>query len=135
MKRILDATIQMFAMVIVLVTAAGCTTVVRSNFHSSGWEAELLAPRHGIHLLYARDGRLIQKTVWRDEKLVSAWEHQVPWSLELSEAVSRGERNWPPPRWTQVVKKGDGRLTYLDAAGEEIGFAVYAQGEYVRGAH
>jgi hypothetical protein len=94
-------------------------------------------PRDGVHLINTRDGRLVQKTVWRHEKLVAAWEYEQRGALplEVIAAVNRGERDWPAPRWIQVVKKGAGRLTYFDADGNNIGFADYQDGEYYRGAH
>jgi hypothetical protein len=109
---------------------AGCTAKVRSA-------GTVPYPRDGIHLLYSRDGRLIQKTVWRDDLLMSAWEYQLRQDLprEVVDAVNRGERDWPAPRWIQVAKRGTGRLSYLDEDGQDIGFGDYHKGRFYKGAH
>ena len=117
--------------IVALVAAAiGCTTTVRST-------GEAPYPCDGIHLLYSRDGRLIQKTVWRHAKLVAAWQYQSRLDLprEVVDAVNRGERDWPAPRWIQVVKRGKGRLISLDEEGHDIGFGDYLEGEWYKGAH
>lgn len=90
----------------------GCATVVRSTS-----AAPTPYPQDGTHMLYSRDGRLMQKTIWRDGRLLSA-----------SERDETG-------RWTCVVISGAGALRYFDWDGHEIGFAEYHRGEYVRGAH
>jgi hypothetical protein len=89
---------------------AGCSTVVRST-------GTVPPPEDGTYMLYARDGRLMQKSVWRAGKLSSA-----------SERDETG-------RWTRVATAGDGRLKYFDEDGHEYGFADYLRGEYWRGAH
>jgi len=108
----------------------GCTTTVRST-------GTVPYPRDGIHLLYSREGRLIQKTVWRHDALISAWQYQRPVDLprEVVDAVNRGGRDWPAPRWIQVVRRGSGRLSYLDEDGRDIGFGDYHKGQFYRGAH
>ena len=88
----------------------GCAPVVRSTGAAP-------YPQSGTYLLYARDGRLMQKTVWQNGKLRSAWE------------LDR-ER-----RWRRVVTAGNGRTLYLDEDGREFGFADYVGGQYRRGAH
>ena len=65
---------------------------------------------------YARDGRLMQKSVWRDGKLRAAWERDEG-------------------RWMRVATAGRGRLRYFDQDGREFGFADYLGGDYLRGAH
>jgi hypothetical protein len=109
---------------------AGCTTTVRNTGRGP-------CPRDGTHGLYSRDGRLIQKTVWRQHLLISAWEYQRPEALpvEVINAVNRGERDWPAPRWIQVVKRGSGILTYLDEDGRDFGFGAYHEGRFYRGMH
>lgn len=117
-------------MLALLVATAGCTTIVRSTDTA-------FYPHSGIHLLYSRDGRLIQKTIWRHDALVAAWEYQRKGDLPrgVIDAVKRGERDWPSPRWIQVVWKGTGRLGYLDGNGEDTGFADFREGQYLRGAN
>ena len=115
--------------VALFVSGFGCTTVVRRTSATD-------YPHDGVHLLYSRDSRLIQKTVWRQDKLVVAWEYRrsdLP--FEVIDAVNRGERTWPSPRWIQVVRKGNGRITYLDEDGNIEGFAEYDRGDFYRGAH
>jgi len=118
------------SIVALLAATAGCTTTVRST-------GTVPYPRDGIHLLCSRDGRLIQKTVWRHDALVAAWQYQLPQDLpqDVIDAVNRGERDWPAPKWIQVVRRGTGRITYLDEDGHNIGFADYHKGQYYRGAH
>ena len=113
-----------------LAATAGCTTIISSTEATS-------YPRDGIHLLYSRDGRLIQKTVWRHDALVAAWEYERPQDLpgDLIDAVNRGERDWPSPRWIQVVRRGSGRLSYLDEDGKDTGFADFSDGQYRGGKH
>jgi hypothetical protein len=121
---------RMVSIVALLAAAVGCTTTVRST-------GEAPYPRDGIHLLYSRDGRLIQKNVWHHANLVAAWQYQSRLDLprKIVEAVNRGERDWPAPRWIQVVKNGKGRLISLDEDGNDIGFADYFEGEFWKGAH
>ena len=98
---LLAATVLMFT---------GCTTVVRSTGAAP-------YPADGTYMLYARDGRLMQKSVWRAGRLTSAWE--------------RDEEG----RWIRVASADRGRLRYFDEDGHEYGFADYFHGEYWRGAH
>jgi hypothetical protein len=112
---------------LLLAGTAGCTTTVRST-------GSVPYPRDGIHLLFSRDGHLIQKTEWRHDKLVAAWEYNVL-CREVMDALDRDGRDWPAPRWLQVVRRGNGRITFLDADGHNIGFADYHEGQYYRGAH
>ena len=88
----------------------GCSTVVRSTGAAP-------YPQDGTYMLYARDGRLMQTSVWRAGRLSSA-----------------SERN-EEGRWTRVATDGNGRLRYFDEDGHEYGFADYFRGEYWRGAH
>ena len=66
----------------------GCATVVRSTGAAP-------YPQDGTYMLYARDGRLMQTTVWRAGRLLSA-----------SERDDEG-------RWTRVATDGNGRLGIL----------------------
>ena|SRR5690349_411650 len=104
----------MNALLLVLTAAAavtmGCAPVIRSTGAAP-------YPRSGTYLQYAADGRLMQKTVWRDGKLRSAWQ------------VDR------KGRWVRGVTAGNGHALYFDQEGSEIGFAEYFRGEYRRGAH
>lgn len=88
----------------------GCATVVRST-------GAARYPNDGTYLLCARDGRLLQKSVWRSGTLLSGWEC--------------GDDG----RWTKVASAGHGHLTYFDEEGRNIGFAEYFEGQYSRGAH
>jgi hypothetical protein len=85
----------------------------------------------------ARDGKLLEKAVWRGGKLLSAWEF-LPNELlpeDVIEAVNRGERNWPPPKWTQTVVNGNGVSHDWDLDGREIGWTEFLNGEGGRGGH
>jgi hypothetical protein len=118
------------AIVALVAATTGCTNTVRST-------GRVPHPRDGTHLLYSRDGRLIQKTVWRHDTLVSAWQYQLRQDLpmEVIDSVNCGERDWPVPRWIQVVKRGTGRHCYIDEDGRDIGFDEYNHGRWYRGAH
>ena len=120
---------RIFAIIALLAATAGCTTSVRSTGTAP-------YPSDGICLYYSRDGRLIQKTVWRHGALVAAWEYGQREDLprEIIDAVNRGERDWPAPRWIQVVSEGSGRLRYLDEDGRCVGFADYYDGKHDGGA-
>src|SRR5437016_5231904 len=98
--------------------AFGCSSL---NSRSVG---SLALRRTGTHGVYAPDGRLLQKTVWRDGKLVAAWQYEQRWelALEVIKAVHQGERDYPPPRWVQTVDSGRGRLHTFDERGFFIGF-------------
>jgi hypothetical protein len=74
-------------------------------------------------------GQVLQETVWRKGKLVSAWETTRP-----SRWVNN-RRVVDPPQWTQVVKDGNGSITYFDEQGRAFGFASYLRGNFDRGAH
>lgn len=130
LPKIPSAVTRLLLILALLAATAGCTPTVRST-------GDLPYPRDGIYLLYSRQGRLIEKTVWRQGALVAAWQYERPTDLprDVVDAVNRGEREWPAPRWIQVVKRGTGVLTYLDKDGHDFGFAVYLEGRYVRGAH
>jgi hypothetical protein len=93
-----------------VVAATGCATVVRST-------GKAPYPANGTYMLYARDGRLLQRSDWRAGKLLSAWEHDEE------------------GRWTRVATAGKGRLTYFEEDGREYGWADFYRGEYWRGAH
>lgn len=121
------------APIVVLVAglAFGCTT---TNSRSVGSSA---APHEGTHRVYASNGRLLQRTDWRDGKLVAAWQYEQRWELplELITAIHRGERDYPPPRWVQTVINGKGRIHTFGEKGEVIGFEDYLAGECWRRAH
>lgn len=74
-------------------------------------------------------GKVIQETVWRKGKLVSAWETTTPSRWVGNQLII------DPPRWTQVVKDGNGNITYFDAQGRDFGFASYIRGDFDRGGH
>ena len=93
-----------------VLASTGCATVV----HSTGTAPY---PSTGTYMLYARDGRLLQRSDWRAGKLLSAWEPDEE------------------GRWTRVATAGKGRLTYFEEDGLEYGFADFIRGEYSRGAH
>lgn len=129
MKRILCIT-TLFAWL-----ATGCRTATYSNL--AGTLPLLDGTQDGTCLFYGRDGRLLAKSNWRRGKLVSAWEYEqrdeLP--LEIIEAVRNGEQIWPPPRWVQKVKRGNGRINKIDDEGQAYGWEEYHDGEFVRGAH
>ena len=91
----------------------------------------------GVFEQRTRDGKLVWKEVWKDKKLVSAWEYQTPEQLpqEVIDAVNRGERDWPDPKWIKTVKNGEGCVNDYDKDGKVIGYWFYFQGEPVRGGH
>jgi hypothetical protein len=86
-------------------------------------------PFHGRFVNRDAKGRILRETVWREGKLVHAWEMATP-----SRWVN-GRLVFDPPQWTQVVKDGVGTITYFDDRGEPCGFASYLRGNFDRGAH
>ena len=118
------------AAALIVCLAPGCTT---ANLRDG---CGLSKASEEIRCAYAVDGRLLQKTVWRDGKLVSAWQYEQRWELPLDVivAVHRGERDYPPSRWIQSVVNGTGRIHQF-WEGEIAGFEDYLKGEYWRGAH
>lgn len=109
---------------------AGCTTVTRST---PAQPANY--PHDGIYLQYARDGRLIMKATMRHDKFVNVWEYERREDLPRAviDAVNRGERDWPAPRWIQVVHDGGGTIFRLNDDGQEIGWSEISDGVEGRG--
>ena len=107
------------------------------NFSNSKAALPFNDAYHGTFLFHAKNGRLLQKTVWHEGKLISAWQHQqredLP--LEVIQAVHQGKRDWPTQRWVQTVKKGNGRIYKLDEDGKVWGWEEYWDGKFYRGAH
>ena len=109
----------------------GCSTTSSRSVGTSGF------PQTGTHSVYAPDNRLLQKSVWRHGKLVTAWQYEQLWELplEIIDAIHRGERDYPPPRWVQTVTNGKGRIHTFDERGEVMGFEDYLHGHCYGGAH
>jgi hypothetical protein len=110
---------------------AGCMTKVRNV----GSDAR--PPRAGVHLVYAPNGQLLQKTIWRAGKVVSVWEYHrgdvIPG--DVVDALGWDDSRLPPPRWTQTIASGRGKICTFDQRGILIGWEEYWDGIYVRGAH
>lgn len=75
---------------------------------------------------YQRDtsGRVVQRTLWRKGKLVSAWE------LTTSSRWVDGRHVVDAPKWTQVVKNGNGWRTVFGPQGREQGAECYILGNF-----
>ena len=118
--------------ILLLTATVGCTTVVR---YTPDHHADM--PDNGIFLQYARDGRLLFKAVLRHGKYVDAWEYDRHEDLPRAvvDAVNRGERDWPTPRWIQVVHDGGGTIFHRDDAGQETGWNEVSDGVEGRGGH
>jgi hypothetical protein len=86
-------------------------------------------PWDGRYVQRDRSGRVVQETLWRKGKLVSAWE------FTTSARWIDGRHVVDPPRWTQVVKNGNGNRTLLDLQGKEQAFERYIAGNYDGGGH
>ena len=74
-------------------------------------------PWDGEYVMRGEAGEIVQRTVWKDHKLVSAW--------EVSETS--------PGEWKQVVKDGTGVIKVYDRR-KHAGFNWFEKGEFVRGA-
>jgi len=74
-------------------------------------------PWDGEYVMRDNAGEVIQRTVWKDHKLVSAWE--------------RSETS--PGEWKQVAKDGTGVIKVY-YRGKHAGFNWFENGEFVRGA-
>ena len=128
--RIVDCMARSLTLLLPLVLiCAGCMTTVRSV-------GSARPPRTGVYLVYAPGGQLLQKTIWRDAKLVSAWEY---YRGDMSPSPVMDAQGWDkpsllPPRWTQTVVNGTGRMCVFSEIGVLIGWEEYLNGHYVRGA-
>lgn len=120
------------AIVLLAIVTSGCTTA-NSRSVGSWWTPS----QNGTHRVYAANGRLLQRTDWHLGKLVAAWQYEQQWEMprEIIDAVNRGERDYPPPRWVQSVMHGDGTIYVFDERGEVIGTEWYSAGDFYRGAH
>lgn len=119
-----------------VVICAGCMTKVRSV------GSEVQRPRTGVYLVYAPDGRLLQKTILRAGRVVSVWEYHRGDATpgDVVDAPGWDDRRLPPPRWTQTIVNGKGingrgKMCMFDEHGILIGWEEYLDGIYVRGAH
>jgi hypothetical protein len=86
-------------------------------------------PWDGRYVQRDTSGRVVQETLWRQGKLVSAWE------FTTSARWVDGRHVVDPPVWTQVVKNGNGSRTLFDLQGKEEAFERYIAGNYDGGGH
>ena len=98
------------------------------------WDApaDISAAKEPIdgHFVYRGNrGEILQETIWRNGKLISAWE-----TVEPSHWMN-GYLILEPARWEKVVRDGTGCITDFNKNGRNEGTEWYIHGDFDRGAH
>ena len=95
-------------------------------WHSSRTPADISTAKEPFdgHFVYrGSQGQILQETIWRKGKLISAWE-----TVQESRWIN-GFLIVDPPRWTQVIRDGFGSLSNFSPQGEYQGFQWYYNGD------
>jgi hypothetical protein len=106
-----------FALIIALSLLTGCARPSTKQPPAPRDLATAQQPWDGEYVMRDDAGEVVQRSVWKDHKLVSAW--------ELSHTS--------PGEWKQVAKDGAGVIKVYDR-GKHAGFNWFEKGEIVRGA-
>ena len=106
-----------FPIILALWLLSGCEAASPKQPPSPRDLATAQEPWNGEYVARDDAGEIVQRTVWKDHNLVSAW--------EISEPL--------PREWKQVAKNGTGVIKVY-YRGKHAGFNWFENGKFVRGA-